>query len=338
MVQSPISIPILVAALISFAVGCGPRQPTVVVYAALDEMYSRPVLDAFEAETGIRVEAVYDTEAAKTTGLVNRLIAEAKRPRADVFWNNEVAQTIVLKQKGVIVPYVSPAGEAIPDAYKDPDGFWTGLAARGRVIIYNTDLVDEPPTTVDAFLDPAWRGKAAIGKPLFGTTATHAAALFGLWGEEKAKAFFQSLLDNEVAVLAGNATVRDMVADGRYAIGLTDTDDANGAVEDGRPAKWLFPDQGEGQLGTLVIPNSLALIKGAPHTDEAKALIDYLLTPKVEAMLAGMRSIQIPLNPAVELPENVPALDSIRTMSIDFKAVAEAMPVSAVYVREEFVK
>ena len=246
--------------------GCGGGGDEVVVYVALDEMFSRPILEGFEKQTGIAVRPVYDTEATKTTGLITRLVRERERPRADVLWNNEIAQTIGLLGEGVVESYVSPSAEAIPAAFKSSQGDWTGFAARARVIIYNTDLVDAPPTSINDLLDPKWKGKAAIAKPLFGTTATHAAALFAVWGEERAKEFFLGLKANEVAVLAGNATVRDMVAAGEYAWGLTDTDDANGAIEDGRPVKWHFPDQEEDGLGTLVIPNTVALIKGAPQS------------------------------------------------------------------------
>ncbi len=308
----------------------------VVVYVALDEMYSRPILDAFEGETGIRVRAAYDTEASKTTGLVNRLLAERARPRCDVFWNNEVAQTIVLQQKGALTPYHSPAAEAIPEGFKDSDGYWTGFAARARVIIYNTDLVEHPPTRIQELTDPAWRGRGTIALPLFGTTATHAAALFAQWGEARATQFFEELKANDVAILPGNAQVRDMVARGEYAFGLTDTDDANGAIEDGLPAKWLLPDQEEGGLGTLLIPNTVALISDAPNETEAKKLIDYLLSPEVESALANMRSIQIPLNPAVKGQSRVPNIESIRTMDVTFSAIAESMPASMTYIRETF--
>jgi len=324
---------------LSCLAGCGGEdKPVVVVYTALDEMFSRPILAKFEEETGIEVRPVYDTEASKTTGLVMRIINEADRPRADVFWNNEIAQTIVLKDKGLLEAYASPAAEAIPATYRDPEHNWTGFAARARVIIYNTDLVQEPPTSIMDYLDPKWKGKAAIAKPLFGTTATHAAALFTLWGEEKGQKFFKDLLANDVAVLAGNATVRDMVASGAYAWGLTDTDDANGAIEDGLPAKWLFPDQEEGGLGTLVIPNTVALVKNAPHPEAGKTLIDYLLSPEVEKALSELRGMQIPLNPEVDAPENVPNLSEIRTMDVDFKDVAWNMESTATFIRKEFLQ
>ncbi len=304
-------------ATVFVVIGCAREGgPEVVVYVSLDELYSGPILDEFEVHTGIRVRAQYDTEAAKTTGLVNRILAERGRPRADVFWNNEVAQTIALKNAGVLEAYDSASRGAIPDAFKDPDAYWTGIAARARVIIYNTELVSEPPGSIRDLLKPEWEERAAIANPLFGTTATHAAALFAVWGDEDAATFFAGLRANGVAVLPGNATVRDLVARGEYALGLTDTDDANGGVVDGFPVGWVLPDQEPGGLGTLVLPNTVALVRGGPNPDAGRRLIDYLLGPEVELALASSRSIQIPLNPAVEVPENVPELAKIRTMDV----------------------
>lgn len=328
---------IVLTVLAGLVVGCsGGDRPEVVVYTALDEMYSAPILEIFEKETGITVKPVYDTEAAKTTGLVTRLIAERDRPRADVFWNNETAQTILLKEKGILTPHGCPEANPIPQAFKDPEGYWAGLAARGRVIIYNTDLVETPPASIQDFLKPEWKGKCAVAMPLFGTTATHAAALFALWGEEKALAFFSALRENEVAFLAGNATVRDAVGRGDYAFGLTDTDDANGGVEDGLPVKWLFPDQ-DG-MGTLVIPNTVALIANGPNPDAGRRLVAFLLTRRVESALASTRSIQIPLKPGQVTPENVPALEDIVTMKVDFADAAAWLPRSAELLREELAR
>ncbi len=327
-------------ALITLAlvVGCGPETPEVVVYTALDEMYSKPILDAFEAKTGIHVRALYDTEASKTTGLVARLMAERSRPRADVFWNNEIAQTILLKNADALESYQSPSAASIPESYKDRDHFWTGFAARARVIIYNTDLTDHPPLTLAAFTDPKWKGKLAIAKPLFGTTATHAAALFSTWGDERARAFLEAVRANDVAILAGNATVRDRVAAGEFAAGLTDTDDANGAIEDGKPVLWHFLDQAADEAGTLVIPNTVSLVRGAPNADAGRLLLDYLLSPEVELRLAQGRSIQIPLNPDVAKVDKTPKLDDIRTMRVDWDAVAEALPRASAFAKETFVR
>lgn len=102
--------------------GCGRKAVNeVVIYTSLDQLFSEPILKDFEQETGIKVKAVYDVEAAKTTGLVNRIIAERNHPRCDVFWNSEIGRTIVLKKKGILAPYISPSSKDIPDQFKDLD-------------------------------------------------------------------------------------------------------------------------------------------------------------------------------------------------------------------------
>ena len=103
--------------------GCGNSShfPEVVVYTSVDQHFSEPILKAFENESGIKVRAVYDVEAAKTTGLVNRLIAEKSNPLADVWWNGEFAQTILLKEKGVLTQYDSKSTSDIPAQFRDPE-------------------------------------------------------------------------------------------------------------------------------------------------------------------------------------------------------------------------
>ena len=125
--------------------GCSENssQRQVIVYTSVDQVFSEPILKEFERQTGIKVLPVYDVEAAKTTGLVNRLIAESARPKADVFWSNEYAQMIILKEKGVLATYNSASAEDIPEQYRDLEYYWTGFAGRARVIIVNTELVDE---------------------------------------------------------------------------------------------------------------------------------------------------------------------------------------------------
>jgi len=318
---------------------CGGGGPTVVIYTSLDQLFSEPILNDFEAETGVRVKAVYDVEAAKTTGLVNRLIAEKSRPQADVFWSSEYAQTIMLKDEGVLAPYDSASAAGIPDEYRDPDDYWTGFAARARVILVNTALVAEEdyPQSIFDLLDPSWGdNEVGIANPLFGTTATHAAALFADLGEEEAQAYFEGLLDRNVRVVDGNSVVRDMVVSGEFKVGLTDTDDAHIAVAQGQPVEIIFPDQDD--LGTLLIPNTVAMVNGAPHPEEAKRLIDYLLSPEVEARLAASESVQMPVREGVAGPVGMPGLSEIRGMDVHPNDVAAQMEVSSEWLKEVFLK
>ena len=105
----------------------------VIAYVSVDQHHAEPILKAFEAKTGITVEAVYDVEAAKTTGLVNRLIAEKKRPLADVFWSGEFVQTILLKEENVLSVYEPETAADLPGEFSDLSHYWTGFGGRARV-------------------------------------------------------------------------------------------------------------------------------------------------------------------------------------------------------------
>ena len=279
-------------------VGCNSTQPEVVIYVSVDRMYAEPILKKFEESSGIHVLALYDVEAAKTTGLVNRLIAEKEFPRADIFWNGEFAQTIRLQHEDILQPYSSPNAKEIPDKYKDKNYYWTGFCGRARVLIVNTDLIQQNRSPVSLFdlVDTDWPiSHTGIAYPLFGTTYTHAAAIYAIIGEEKGKQFFEQLNQLGIQVVPGNSTVRDLVASGDLAAGFTDTDDACGALKRNAPIAVIYPDQDS--LGTLIIPNTVALITNGPNPEEAKALIDFLLDPETEQELLNMGWSQVLLRP-----------------------------------------
>ncbi len=328
---------VLLIAIISFSCS-NPNDNEVVIYTSLDQIYSEPILKEFEEKTGIKVKPVYDVEAAKTTGLVNKIIAEKGNPQADVFWNNEVIRTIILKNKGLLQPYNSPSSQNIPNQYKDPEGYWTGFAARARVLIVNTDLVSriEFPASIFELTSQKWKGEVALANPLFGTTSAHVAAIFNEIGEDSARAYFKALKENEIVLVPGNSTSRDMVQDGELMIGFTDTDDANMAIRNNKPVAMLFPDKLG--FGTLVIPNTIALIRGSKNPEEGKMLIDYILSEEVESTLAHSLSAQIPLRPGVNKPQGSISLDSLKSMTINYEDLTVKFENSTKFVHELFIR
>lgn len=328
---------LLILGLVAFTAACGrsdepegPAARTVTVYVSTDRVFSEPVLQEYQRRSGVTVNAVYDTEETKSTGLANRLLAEQARPQADVFWSNEPVRTLVLQSRGVLAPYRSPNAEGIPPVLRDPDGYWTGFSARMRVIAYNTTLVrpEDAPESVFDLADPKWKGQVAIADPRFGSTSFHVAALYAVLGDEKADDFFRRLKANDVRVVDGNSVVRDLVVRGEVKVGLTDTDDVNVALEAGQPIGMVLPDR-DG-IGVPMMPNLVSLIRGAPHVEEGQTLIDYLLSPEVEQMLAQSEAVQIPLHEGVPGPKNMPAITSFKPMTLDYgKAAARVEDVTA---------
>ncbi len=318
-------------------VGCSrsPSEPAreVVVYTSEDQVFSEPVLMDFEKETGIKVKAVFDTEETKSTGVMNRLIAEKDNAQADVFWANEPIRAEVLKQKGIAAVYRSPQAVGIPDAHKDPDGFWTGFSARARVFVVNKKVEDKP-NSIRAYTDPRWQGKGVIANPLFGTTTVEIAALFTVWGDDKASSFMEEMKKNDVGISTSNGESTDFVGSGQYEFSLVDSDDAVSRIRQGKGIEMVYPDQGEDDLGCLIVPNAVLLIKGAQHPDNARKLIDYLLSKATERKLAFADCAQIPLHPGVETPVEVKPIEEIKAMNINYGQVAQKMEEIQPYLKQ----
>jgi len=239
--------------------GCGgpPRQDVVVVYCAQDQVFAEPVFEDFRAKTGIRVLPVWDSEAVKTVGLANRLLAERSHPQCDVFWANEELRARQLAAQGVF----------------QPGGGFATFGYRSRRMVINTNKVSAAaaPGSILDLTNAAWRGHVALAYPLFGTTAAHFLALRQRWGDAAWKSWCRALQANHPLLVDGNSVVVKLVGQGEAWLGLTDSDDINGAIREGAPvaALPLTPE-------LLIIPNALGVVQGSPHPESAARLMAFL--------------------------------------------------------------
>ena len=286
-------------------VGCSSGGDSVTVYTSQDQVYAEPILQRFERETGVRVRAVYDSEAVKTVGLVNRLIAEKDHPRCDLFWNNEAFRTHQLAERGVLA-----ANSPIES-----------FGVRMRQWVWNTNRVNrtELPASLASLTNAQWRGRVAIALPLFGTTATHFQALRQRWGEVRWRAWCRALLANDVMTVDGNSVVVQLVGRGEVALGLTDSDDVRAGLRNGLPIAGL-PLGGDG----MVIGNTLGHIRGAPRPDLGRRLAQFLQSPAVRIALAEAGAIdpgETPPSVAIAwsslVEENARAVDDLQSIFLD---------------------
>lgn len=313
------------------------KESRLVVYCSVDESFARPVLDAYRTRTGVALSAIFDTEAGKTTGLVNKIISEAAagRPRADVFWSSELFNTILLARKGLLVPYDSPAAADIPQRYKDRQHRWTAVAARARVLAFDPKQTApaDVPAKWESLAQPKFARHLALANPLFGTTRGHIAAMFALWGPQRGRAFLTQLRDGGAQIADSNSATVRAVMSGRARFGATDTDDVWVAQHSGAPLDLVYPDMGDG--GTLLIPCSVAILTGCDDVSAARQLVDFLVSAEVERILAETDS------------RNVPVRETLREQlgmqwppesKIGFDAVADAMDEAAAAVREILIR
>lgn len=319
------SLPALLLCFAACSAEAAPAKPT--IYVALDQQFSEPLLKEFAKDLGIDLVQRHDTEAAKTVGLVSNLFEERRNPRCTVFWNNELAHTVHLAQAGLLAPYESPAARDVPAAWRDPEGRWTGFAARARILVVNTELLPDQaewPRSYRDLVDPKWQGRCGIAKPKTGTTLTHFTALRKALGEAEFGAFLDGLAANDVKLLGSNGATLREVRDGKLAWAFTDTDDYHVAHQKGFPVACVFPDQHDGGIGTMLIPNSVALIAGGPEQEAGKRLIDRIVSRETEALLAAAASAQIPLREGVPPPADptILPIGSFRAMQWDVEWVA----------------
>ena len=138
----------------SSVIGCSrdsarqdPVSGRMVVYCSMDETFARDVLATFQKNTGIEVAAIYDSEAGKTTGLVNRIVRESQsgRPGADVWWSGELFGTMHLAKAGLLDAFDPPSAADIPGRFRDSEFRWTALANRARVLAFTPRLPNNSP-------------------------------------------------------------------------------------------------------------------------------------------------------------------------------------------------
>jgi iron(III) transport system substrate-binding protein len=288
-------------------------QTNVVLYTSADSSIYMPIIARFEAETGIEVDVVPDTEATKTTGLVQRLINERAKPRADVWWSNEASGTITLASSGILEPFVSRQESTLKEGWprhlRPKDKTWYGFAQRARVIAYNTNRYTKAtaPTRLRDLAKPQFLGKIGMARPQFGTTRTHIAALLCTNEDKDVRAFLTELKNNGLKLYEGNSAVVQALSTGEIEIGLTDTDDVYAGKRQNWPVEIMFevPDKpnakitGLPSLGPLVIPNTVGRIRGLQHPNEATRLADFLLSEPVEELLATSDARNTPMRPGL---------------------------------------
>ncbi|MBI2924340.1 MAG: extracellular solute-binding protein [Pedosphaera parvula] len=265
---------------------------TVIVYTSQDHVYAEPIFREFQRQTGIKVRAVYDSEAVKTVGLANRLLAEKSNPQADVFWGNEELRTRQLAAQGVF-------------RKEDP---WRAFGYRSRRVVVNTNLLSlsNAPHTLTELTNETWRGKVALAYPLFGTTATHFLALRQHWGEARWLAWCRALQTNNPFLVDGNSIVVRLVGKGEAWLGLTDSDDIAAGQREGYPIAVLPLNE-----ESLLIPNTVAIVRGARHPTEAQQLFEHLRSPGVLDRLVAANALEGETSANISPPALKPDWDAL---------------------------
>jgi iron(III) transport system substrate-binding protein len=279
---------------------------SVTLYTSQDQVYADLILQQFERDTGLRIRPVYDSEAVKTVGLANRLLAERNHPQCDIFWNNEILRTWQLAAHGLF------------------EG-WTEFGYRSRRLVINTNLLDpaDAPRSLLELTNRTWQGKVAIAYPLFGTTVTHFLALRQHWGEEGWTEWCRALQANQPLMVDGNSVVVQFVGRGEAWIGMTDSDDIAVGQREEMPVAALPITELD-----LLIPNSVGIIRDGPNPAEAEVLYEYLQSAGVAELLIEVNALEGAAADAIE----------VRTLDPDYQRLLDELEIGTDQLKRIFLR
>lgn len=326
LVFTSMRLKMLLAALLLLS-ACKKTLPSISVLTDPDAFMTYRVTPYYTQLNKIKVEQIHlnDGTAPDTSGVTSSRELLKNHSAADVYWSGDALYCEYLKQQGLTIPYHTTSN--IPSSFRDPDDNWVGLAPRIVVLLVRTDIKRaNRPTSIRAYVDAAWKGKGVIADPLKGSMRAHFAELASLWGDQQLVAFYKQLRDNGTKIATSQEESADMVVEGDAEFALVDSDVALSRVRKNLPVEMDYPDQSPGEIGTLVMPNGLCIIKGCKNLPAARRLVDYLTSTEGERRITALSQAQVPLNEGLgtESP-NMWRIEALHTVHTDYANAAKKL-------------
>lgn len=253
------------------------------LYSGRGEPLVAPIIAAFTAETGIRVNVRY----GGTAELAILLQEEGDRTPADLFWAQDAAALGAVA--GLFQPLPQATLDRVPAAYRDSEGRWIATSGRGRVLAYSTERVsaEELPATMAELTDPRFRGRIALA-PTNGSFLAHVAALRVVHGDDAAREWLAGLAANEPVMVRNNTAMIQAIGDGEADVAVTNNYYLVRFVRsapDFPVNQMLFPT--EGDIGNLLLVAGMGVMAPSRNSAEAVAFIDFLLSDAAQQFFSG---------------------------------------------------
>lgn len=291
-----------------------------------------PVLARFEATTGTRVvlEKVYHRDVGAQT------VAEAGRPRADVLVTNSRIAVETIRPHRVFEPYRPAIADALDADLRADDFGWVAFTAWPRTAMVHVDAMPDPgawPRRLEDLADAALRGRVGCASMVEMTTVAQFASLLVARGAAWVESLLDRLLGNGLRVFRSNLATREALVREPLAVALANASNVHVFRADGHRVATAWLDQGEDEVGTCVEAHVVAVLRGAAHPAEARALVEFLLARETQEELAR-RYGETPVHPEARC-EDVRALAKIRRTAAPLPALLAALPATEALLRRK---
>ncbi|RTQ91672.1 extracellular solute-binding protein [Lysinibacillus telephonicus] len=289
-------------------------SPTSEIEGTVSFYTSQPETDAtalVEEFNKLYPDVKVNTFRSGTEEVVGKILAEneAKDVQADVLLVADEVTFENLKSQDLLEAYESPELKNIPEQYVDEDKMYVGTKIMATVLAYNTDLVEEAPTSWADLTDAKTKDLTIMPSPLYSGAAAYNLGIFtrtdGLGWD-----FYENLKSNGVTVGQGNGTALQGIQSGDQAYAIIVDYLVTNAKKDGSPIELVYP-----QEGVPVITEPIALMKDAEDPEAAQAFIDFVLSKEGQELAASLG--YAPIRTDVEAPNGLKSVSELNVLSAD---------------------
>lgn len=288
-----------------------------VIYSPNSEGLMNATIPLFEEKYGVKVEVIQ----AGTGELIKRIQSEQNDPYGDVLFGG--SWSLSYDNEDLWEPYVSANNDLVIDAYKNNCGFITGNVLDGSCLIVNTELIgDIPLEGYEDLLNPELKGKIITADPANSSSAfaqlTNILLAMGGYEDDAAWQYVEDLFTNiDGKISESSSAVYKGVADGEYVVGLSYEDPSAQLVQDGAPVKIVYPKE-----GSVYLPASATIIKGAQNMDNAKLFMDFIVSEEVQNIW-GSTLTNRPVMKDAQTSESMTPMSEIYVIEEDIPYVSE---------------
>ncbi|MFQ3340808.1 MAG: iron(III) transport system substrate-binding protein [Flavobacteriaceae bacterium] len=283
----------------------------------------------FEKLTGIKVNVV----KANADELIERLKNEGGKSPADLFITIDAGKLYKASQMNLLQKVNSDKIEKnISDNLKDPNGYWTPITYRARILVYSNERVKKNElSTYEDLVNEKWKGKILVRSSsnaynqalMSSIVANKGVDLASEWSSELVKNFARnpkgSDRDQVKAIAAGQG---DIAIVNSYYIGLLLSSDNQEELNAGKSVSVYFPNQGVNESGSHINVSGIGLTKYSPNKKNAIKLIEYLTSEEAQIVYVN-NSYEYPVNPIVEPSEIVKKWGGFRRDSLDLNLLGK---------------
>ena len=287
---------------------------SITLYSGRDEELISPILEGFTAATGIDVEARYGGSAE----LALQIQTEGGSSPADVFISQSPGALSLLAGEDRLVTLSDELVDLVDPGFAASDNTWVGLTGRARVIVYNSELVDEAdlPTSILDLTDPRYSGQVGVA-PTNGSFQDFVTAMRNELGDDATAEWLAGMASNDAPNYPKNSAIVEAVGRGEIQMGLVNHYYNLRALEadPGVPSANHFLPADD--VGSLVIVTGGGVLSSSDTPNASQQLLTYLLSSEAQASFAS-ETQEYPLLPEVAAPEGLPALVGLAVDTIDF--------------------